>query len=112
MQRGEVPAQLLADVKNYLQITWTDQATDDRVRGLIASGTVYIDGIGGEPMNYTRDGEARTLLFEYVRYARDAALDVFENNYRHLILALGDGMRSMRYVEETLSAGSCDKSDL
>ena len=112
MQRGEIPAALLADVKNYLQITWTDQATDARVRGLVASGTVYIDGIAGEPMDYQRDGEARTLLFEYVRYARDAALDVFENNYRHLILALGDQMRSMNYVEKTLSAGSCGQPDL
>ncbi len=112
MQRGEIPAALLSDVKGYLQITWTDQATDDRIRGLIASGTVYLDGIGGEPLDYLRDGEPRTLLFEYVRYARDAALDVFENNYRHLILALGDQMRSLAYVEKTLSAGSCGQPDL
>lgn len=112
MQRAEVPAALLSDVKNYLQITWTDEATDARICGLIASGSVYIDGVAGEPMNYTRDGEARTLLFEYVRYARDAALDVFENNYRHLILALSDEMRRLRYVEETLSTGSCGQSDL
>lgn len=112
MQRGDIPAALLADVKGYLQITWTDQATDDRVRGLIASGSVYIDGIAGEPMTYTRDGTARTLLFEYVRYARDAALDVFENNYRHLILALSDEMRRAHYVEKTIQAGSCGQSDL
>ena len=112
MQRGEIPDALLSDVKGYLQITWTDQATDARVRGLIASGTVYLDGIGGEPLDYLRDGEPRTLLFEYVRYARDAALDVFENNYRHLILALGDSMRRQHYVETTLAAGSCGHSDL
>ena len=28
------------------------------------------------------------MLFEYVRYARDSALDVFENNYTSMILAM------------------------
>lgn len=112
MQRGEIPAALLSDVKGYLQITWTDQATDDRIRGLIASGTVYLDGIGGEPLDYLRDGEPRTLLFEYVRYARDAALDVFETNFRHMLLGMQAEMRSLRDVEETLAAGSCGQSEL
>ena len=112
MQRGDITAQLLHDVKTYLQITWTDEATDARIRGLIASGSVYLDGIGGEPLDYDHDGTARTLLFEYVRYARDAALDVFENNYRSLLIALGDEMRGMRYVEKTIAAGSLDLADV
>ena len=112
MQRGEVPAALLDDVKTYLQITWSDDATDARVRGIVASGTQYLDAIAGEPMNYQRDGDARTLLFEYARYARDAALDVFETNFRHLLLGMQAEMRSLRDVEETLAAGSCDQSEL
>ena len=38
--------------------------------------------------NYTGDGLPRTLLLEYCRYGRDSALDVFENNYRPLLLAM------------------------
>ena len=33
--RTAIPAALLADVKNYLNITWDDLATDERIRGLI-----------------------------------------------------------------------------
>ena len=44
---------------------------------------------------------ARTLMMEYVRYARDEALDVFENNYQALILALKNGRAVDAYVEET-----------
>ena len=33
MTRAEVPAALLADVKNHLNITWDDEATDNKVRG-------------------------------------------------------------------------------
>ena len=48
----------------------------------------YINDKYGEAADYTADGFPRTLLFEYVRYARDAALDVFEANYTALILGM------------------------
>lgn len=87
MTRQNVPAELLSDVKNYLNITWEDPATDAKVCGLIASAATYLDSKLYRPANYTLDGLPRTLLMEYVRYANDSALDVFENNYQALILA-------------------------
>ncbi len=75
MTRQTVPAALLADVKNYLNITWNDEVTDEKIKGLIASAAAYLDGM------------PRTLLMEYCRYARDSALDVFETNYQSLILS-------------------------
>jgi hypothetical protein len=101
MTRTEVTPALLADVKNYLNITWEDQATDDKVRGLIASGTVYLNGKEAGTLDYETDGEPRTLLFEYVRYMRDEALDVFENNYRSRIVALRNESLVNAYVEST-----------
>ena len=79
---------LLHDIKVYLNITWEDEATDARIRGLIEDGMAYLDDKLGEPGNYTSPGLPRTLLKDYVRYARDEALDVFENNYQSLILAM------------------------
>ena len=89
----------MADVKNQINITWTDEATDLKIRGLIASATVYLDGKGGAAMDYEEDGMPRTLMMEYVRYARDEALDVFENNYRDQILAMQHDKEVERYVE-------------
>ena len=86
MNRNDIPAQLLADIKNYLNITWNDAVTDDKLNTMIASGTSYLDGKGGGTLDYESDGTPRTLLFEYVRYMRSNALDVFENNYTALIL--------------------------
>lgn len=105
MRRAEIPAELLADVKNYLNITWEDEATDGKIRGLIASGSVYLDGKGGEAMDYETDGEPRTLLFEYVRYMRDGAQDVFENNYLARILAMQTDSEVSRNVESTIPSG-------
>lgn len=92
-QRG----QLLVDVEIYLNITWDDETTDRRISGLIDNGMAYIDSKCGEPADYTVPGYARTLLFDYVRYARDEALDVFENNYLSLIVALQNQKAVERY---------------
>lgn len=96
VRRDSIPADLLGDVKNHLDITWDDEATDLKVRGFIASGMVYLDGKAGGGQDYAADGTARTLLMEYCRYLRDSALDVFENNYRSMILS----MRHERVVRE------------
>ena len=79
---------LLYDIKRALNVTWDDDATDERLRGLIDDGMAYIDDKLGEAGDYLRPGYPRTLLKEYVRYARDEALDVFENNYQSMILAM------------------------
>lgn len=79
---------LLQEAKIRLDITWDDQDTDRKVAGWIADGVSYLDGKLGGTGDYLDPGFSRTLLFEYVRYARDAALDVFENNYRNLILGM------------------------
>lgn len=105
MNRNEIPAQLLADVENYLNITWQDQATDDKIRGLIADSTVYLDAIGGGTMDYESDGLPRELLMERVRYLISDALDVFENNYMSLINQFQNSRRVMNFgVESTEQA--------
>lgn len=105
MTRQTVPVALLADVKNYLNITWDDEATDAKIVGLIASAAAYLDSkLGGQP-DYKADGMPRTLLMEYVRYARDSALDVFESNYLALILtAQNESLVMQNAVESALQA--------
>ena len=92
---------LLAAVKIYLQITWTDEETDARLTELIRAGQFYIEGKLWGDEDFTVQGYPRTLLFEYVRYARDGALDVFENNYRALILTAQHERMVDAYVSST-----------
>ena len=99
--RNALPAGLLEDVKNQLDVTWSDEATDRKYEGYIAQGMAYLDKKLGAS-DYTADGDPRTLLMEYVRYARDHALDVYENNYRSLILGAQHDREVMRFVEGTL----------
>lgn len=99
--RNTLPEGLLEDVKNALDITWGDEGTDRKYEGIIALGMVYLNGKLGADADYTKDSLARLLLFEYVRYARDAALDVFEHNYMAHILAMQNERAVSLYAEST-----------
>lgn len=99
MRRDEIPAELIEDVKNHMDITWDDEAEDKRISGLIALGEAYLDDKLGEEADYDRDDLPRMLLLEYVRYGRAQALDVFENNYQSVILAAQNKRRVMSYEQ-------------
>ena len=99
-----VDAALLADIKDYLEITWSDDVTDRNVTSLIRQGMFFINDKLGTVGDYLSDGYPRTLLYEYVRYARDRALDVFEINYKSMILAMQNNRKVGAYVAETVSA--------
>lgn len=95
---------LFSDIKAELGITWQDEVTERKVRNYIRSGMTYLNGKLGEPADYEADGYPRTLLFEYVRYARDGALDVFENNYLSMILAMQNKRAVKLYAESSVSS--------
>lgn len=86
VRRDNIPQELYEDVKAYCQIYWDDEATERKIRGLIATGMIYINGKLGGEMDYNKDGMHRQLLMDFVRYGRDDALDVFENNYLSMII--------------------------
>lgn len=83
-----LPEGLLGDVKNYLDITWPDEDGDKKLSGIIERGTKYIDRVAGGEQDYTKEEKPRELLFDYCRYVRDSALDAFESDYLHELLAL------------------------
>ncbi len=83
-----LPDGLLLEVKNYLDITWEDDAGDTKLSGIIARGMKYLDSVAGEALNYTVDDKPKELLLDYVRYVRSNALDEFQINYLHELLSL------------------------
>lgn len=83
-----LPTGVLSGAKSYLDITWEDEATDVKLSGILERGIVYLDRVAGATQDYTVEGEARALLFDYARYARSGATDVFEQNYQSALLAL------------------------
>jgi len=79
---------MIADVKNYLDITWDDADADKKLTGIIDRGIAYIDGIAGREQDYSTPGLAQSLLFNYCRYERSNMLEDFHKNYLHELLSL------------------------
>ena len=95
-----LPEGLLNAVRNYLDITWEDNAGDEKLSGIIARGIKYIDGVVGAAQDYTVEDKPRELLLDYCRYVRSNALDEFQTNYLHELLSLQIREEVAAYAEE------------
>lgn len=85
---AEQLAELLAGVRNHLDITWTDASLDAKLTGYIKRGITRINDLGSEVFDYSKEGLPRDLLFERCRYFRSNAGDQFEKNFRTEIVSL------------------------
>lgn len=101
MSEVSAQEQLLIDVKNYLDITWTDEATDKKVNGIVLRGIKYLDRKAGVELDYSVEDQPRELLFEYCRYVRSNALNEFETNYLHELLDLQISKEVENYAESS-----------
>ena len=80
--------QLRDAVKNYLDITWNDDAGEAKLSGIILRGMSYLDRLAGAALDYSKEDKPRELLFDYCRYVRSDALDEFQTNYLPELLSL------------------------
>lgn len=82
--------QLLADVKSYLRITWTDTNTDNNLSDAINSSKARLQEIAGvsTPIDFTKDFLARDLLKDRCRYINSHALEMFEINFASELMSL------------------------
>jgi hypothetical protein len=83
------------ELKDYLQITWSDASTDKKVLGFIKDGEAYLNEIAGTEINYVTDLKAKQLLKDYGRYVYNHSLELFEINFKRELLKLSirEGVR-------------------
>lgn len=104
VDRYNIDSQLICELKAYVGITWNDDVTNYKFQNIVASSMVYLQEKLGEDTDFNEQTTARELLFERVRYAWASALDVFENNYLSLILAMQNEKKVRDYVEKAKQA--------
>lgn len=92
---------LLSDVRNYLDITWEDVATDQKLTGIIQRGISYLQDVAGAVLDFEEESTPRSLLFDYCRYARSNALEMFNQNYRGelVMLRIARGVQDFESTE-------------
>ena len=59
----DVPDILLADARNYLDITWADADGDVKLLGILARGMGYLDHAAGVELDYGEGTAARAVSF-------------------------------------------------
>ena len=77
---------LLNNVKDYLKITWDDE--DNNLQGIISRGKNYLQDLTGTELDFEVEGQPKSLLLDYCRYAYNNALEYFEENFHKEILRL------------------------
>lgn len=89
---------MLYDVRNYLDITYKDEDTDRKLLGIIRRGMDYLDQVAEEAQDYEKEGIPRALLFDYCRYARNNAAELFEQNFKSELITLRIGVQAHEYA--------------
>lgn len=79
---------LLEELKDYLNISYEDEMTDRMLSGALERGKVVLDDYAGDAQDYEKEGAAKQLLFDYCRYVRSQATEMFEINYQRELIGL------------------------
>ena len=90
---------LLKAVRNYLDITYEDAETDQKLTGIIERGKAYLDDIAGTKQDYEQEGAARALLLDYCRYVRNNMRELFSINFQDDLIALRMGVQTGEYAK-------------
>lgn len=73
---------LLPIVKNYLNITWDDTATDEKILGHIQRGMTYVSSwAAGRELEFKEGSKEVELLLEYCLYVHNYSLATFFEEY-------------------------------
>jgi hypothetical protein len=71
-------------VRNYLDITYTDQDTDDKLMDICSRAESYLCRAAGRTIVFSKDMDDQStlqLLFDCIRYIWSGGLDDFGKNY-------------------------------
>ena len=85
---------LIDDALDYLQITWEDETLKRKLTAAMDRGIALIDDYAGCEQDYTVPGAPQGLLFDYLRYVRSDATEMFEENYLRDLLSLREGAQA------------------
>jgi hypothetical protein len=79
---------LIDDALDYLQITWEDKTLKRKLEGGLERGKVLLQEYAGTHLDFDAPGTPQALLFDYLRYVRSDATEMFEINYQRDLMRL------------------------
>lgn len=96
---------LLDALKVRLDITWSDEATDSKLKEFLESSIAwFVEKTGYVEFNYLQASTERELILTRVQYARENMLDDFSKNYKYEIVAMINRAKVRKYNASTQNA--------
>jgi len=77
---------LLADVKEEIKVTWTDE--DEYLNKMISRAKASLERETGTTLDFDLEDKPKILLLNYCRYDYNNALEYFKENFREELLEL------------------------
>jgi len=77
---------MLVPIMDYLRVS--SPYEENNLRRIIERGQAYLNELAGVELDFSTEGLARALLFDYCRYAYNNATEYFLENYRDDLLRL------------------------
>lgn len=105
MVNEDVLLTLLDLLKAKIDITWSDSATDSKLKEFIESSIAwFVEKTGYVEFNYLQASTERELILTRVQYARENMLDDFSKNYKSEIVAMINRAKVRKYNASTQNA--------
>lgn len=79
---------MLEELKNYLDITWDDAATEKKLNGIHLRAVDILNKYAGVELDYEKDRFAMQLYLDCGRYMWNNAFEDFETNFSGDLIAL------------------------
>ena len=100
--------ELFEELKIYLDITWDDPHTNEKLTGILARAQDKLRAYTGNPELAFDEGTAeRQLLLDLCRYIWNNASEDFEDNYRADLIML----RAAHQVSTEVSGDEGEETD-
>lgn len=91
---------MLDELRNKLNITWSDEETETRLRSILKSAQITINFKLGANVDYNNELMERNLLLNYCMYAYHNCENEFDNAYFNEIMQLRQKYEVLNYEEQ------------
>lgn len=99
-------------VKNYCDITWSDEQTDDKVAGILDRAQSELESYAGEALDFSDEKTTLAqLLLDCCWYIFNRALDEFRANYSDDLNSLRQQYQVKRYIEKNGGDSDAEAED-
>ena len=92
---------MIAELKNYLNITWSDDDTDTKIQNILDRATAILNNYAATSIDYGVAVNHKQLLFDCCRYIYNDAYEDFRRNYREELIMLRAEFAEVSDNEET-----------